>query len=242
MALATATPDGRPSVRIVLLRGYDERGFAFFTNYESRKGRELAANPLAALVFHWHDLERQVRIEGRVERVSAEESDAYFQSRPAGSRLGAWASRQSEVIPDREVLEARMPRARAAVSRRPDSPPRPLGRLPRHPRDHRVLARPSQPAARPAAVHGRRMGLADRAAVALRRSPRPSTIDATPAPGVQTTRLSTRGSSPGSSGDAWANASLRVDHEEGRRMLTRLRGIGLVFTAFLAAASARPGR
>jgi pyridoxamine 5'-phosphate oxidase len=107
MALATATPDGRPSVRIVLLRGYDERGFAFFTNYESRKGLELEANPRAALVFHWHDLERQVRIEGKVERVSAEESDAYFQSRPAGSRLGAWASRQSEVIPDRAELEAR---------------------------------------------------------------------------------------------------------------------------------------
>jgi pyridoxamine 5'-phosphate oxidase len=107
MALATATPEGRPSARIVLLRGYDERGFAFFTNYESRKGRELDANPHAALVFHWHDLDRQVRVEGRVERVSAEESDTYFQSRPACSRLGAWASRQSEVIPDRTVLEAR---------------------------------------------------------------------------------------------------------------------------------------
>jgi pyridoxamine 5'-phosphate oxidase len=107
MALATATPEGRPSARIVLLRGYDERGFAFFTNYESRKGRELDANPHAALVFHWHDLDRQVRVEGRVERVSAEESDTYFQSRPASSRLGAWASRQSEVIPDRTVLEAR---------------------------------------------------------------------------------------------------------------------------------------
>jgi pyridoxamine 5'-phosphate oxidase len=107
MALATATPEGRPSARIVLLRGYDERGFAFFTNYESRKGRELDANPHAGLVFHWHDLERQVRVEGRVERVSVEESDTYFQSRPAGSRLGAWASRQSEVLPDRTVLEAR---------------------------------------------------------------------------------------------------------------------------------------
>lgn len=107
MALATATPDGQPSARIVLLRGYGERGFTFFTNYESRKGRELEANPRAALVFHWHDLERQVRIEGRVERVSAEESDAYFQSRPAGARLGAWASRQSEVIPGRTDLEAR---------------------------------------------------------------------------------------------------------------------------------------
>jgi len=107
MALATSTPDGRPSVRIVLLRGCDERGFAFFTNYESRKAIELEANPRAALVLHWHELERQVRIEGRVERVSAAESDAYFQSRPVGSRLGAWASRQSEVIASRESLEAR---------------------------------------------------------------------------------------------------------------------------------------
>jgi pyridoxamine 5'-phosphate oxidase len=105
MALATSTPEGRPSVRIVLLRGYDERGFTFFTNYDSRKAREIEANPLAALVFYWHDLERQVRIEGPVERVSAEESDAYFRGRPAGSKLGAWASRQSEVIPGRDVLE-----------------------------------------------------------------------------------------------------------------------------------------
>jgi pyridoxamine 5'-phosphate oxidase len=107
MSLATATPDGRPSVRVVLLRGCDERGFTFFTNYLSRKGRELEANPQAALVFHWQPLERQVRVEGSVERVSDEESDAYFQSRPTGSRLGAWASPQSEVIPDRETLEAR---------------------------------------------------------------------------------------------------------------------------------------
>ena len=107
MALATSTPDGRPSVRIVLLRGCDERGFVFFTNYESRKAIELEANPRAALALHWHELERQVRIEGRVERVSAAESEAYFQSRPIGSRLGAWASRQSEVIAGRESLEAR---------------------------------------------------------------------------------------------------------------------------------------
>ena len=107
MALATSTQDGRPSVRIVLLRGCDERGFTFFTNYESRKAIELEANPRAALVLHWHELERQVRIEGRVERVPAAESDAYFQSRPVGSRLGAWASRQSEVIADRESLDAR---------------------------------------------------------------------------------------------------------------------------------------
>ena len=108
MVLATASPDARPSVRIVLLRGYDERGFVFFTNYESRKGRELDANPRAALAFHWHDLERQIRVEGPVVRISAEESDAYFQSRPASSRLGAWASRQSEVIANREILEARI--------------------------------------------------------------------------------------------------------------------------------------
>ena len=106
MALATATPDGRPSVRMVLLRGVDERGFTFFTNYESRKARELEANPQAALVFFWQELERQVRIEGRVERVSDEESDRYFQGRPAGSRLGAWASPQSRVIAGREALEA----------------------------------------------------------------------------------------------------------------------------------------
>ena len=106
MTLATATPEGRPSARIVLLRGYDERGFTLFTNYESRKGRELHSNPHAALVFHWHELERQVRIEGQAQRVSAQESDAYFQSRPVLSRLSAWASRQSDVIPSRQSLEA----------------------------------------------------------------------------------------------------------------------------------------
>jgi pyridoxamine 5'-phosphate oxidase len=105
MTLSTATPDGRPSARIVLLRGFDERGFCFFTNYQSHKGRELAANPQAALTFHWAALERQVRIEGRVERTTAAESDAYFTSRPSTSRIGAWSSPQSEVISDRAVLE-----------------------------------------------------------------------------------------------------------------------------------------
>jgi pyridoxamine 5'-phosphate oxidase len=107
MALATATPGGRPSVRMLLLRGVNERGFAFFTNYESRKADELEANPYAAMVFFWHELERQVRVEGQVERVSGDESDLYFHGRPEGSRLGAWASPQSEVIESREVLEAR---------------------------------------------------------------------------------------------------------------------------------------
>jgi pyridoxamine 5'-phosphate oxidase len=107
MTLATATPDGQPSARMVLLRGLDERGFVFFTNYDSRKGQELAANPRAALVLYWAEFDRQVRVEGRVTRVSNEESDAYFQSRPFGSRLGALASPQSQILPDHEVLERR---------------------------------------------------------------------------------------------------------------------------------------
>ena len=105
MTLATATPDGRPSARMVLIKGVDERGFVFYSNYESRKGQELAGNPYAALVFYWAEMERQIRIEGAVEQVSAEESDVYFQSRPLGSRLGAAASRQSEVLSGRDELE-----------------------------------------------------------------------------------------------------------------------------------------
>jgi len=108
MTLATATPDGKPSARMVLLKGVDAGGFVFFTNYESRKGLELTANPWAALVFYWPELERQVRVEGRVERVSPEESDAYFVSRPNGNRIGAWASRQSAVISSRAELEQRV--------------------------------------------------------------------------------------------------------------------------------------
>ena len=104
MILATSTPDGVPSARAVLLKGLDERGFTFFTNFDSRKGRELAANPHAALCFLWHPLERQVRIEGTVSPVSDAEADAYYATRPVGSRLGAWASPQSQVIPDRETL------------------------------------------------------------------------------------------------------------------------------------------
>ena len=114
MTLATATPDGRPSARVVLLRGFDPRGFCFFTNYASRKGRELAANPNAALTFHWAALERQVRIEGRVEKTTDAESDEYFRSRPSTSRIGAWSSPQSEVLPDRAALEALVSRFRAA--------------------------------------------------------------------------------------------------------------------------------
>jgi pyridoxamine 5'-phosphate oxidase len=105
MTLATATREGKPSARIVLLKGVDERGFSFFTNYESPKSRELLQNPQASLVFWWHELERQVRIAGRVERVSAQESDEYFRTRPRGSQIGAWASAQSEALPAREALE-----------------------------------------------------------------------------------------------------------------------------------------
>lgn len=104
MTLATADAEGRPSARIVLLKGIDHQGFVFFTNYESRKGRELAENPQAALLFNWLELERQIRIEGRVERIDAQASEAYFQSRPKGSQIGAWTSPQSQVIPGREVL------------------------------------------------------------------------------------------------------------------------------------------
>jgi pyridoxamine 5'-phosphate oxidase len=107
MTLATATKDGKPDARIVLLKSFDELGFVFYTNYQSRKAKELSENPQACLLFYWPQLWRQVRIEGTVEKVSAEESDAYFQSRPLGSKLGAWASNQSEVIENREALEAR---------------------------------------------------------------------------------------------------------------------------------------
>ncbi|MGH7510577.1 MAG: pyridoxamine 5'-phosphate oxidase [Gemmatimonadales bacterium] len=106
MALATATPAGAPSVRMVLLKGYDERGFVFFTDFRSRKGVELETNPRAALVFYWGELERQVRIAGAVEQTPARESEAYFQTRPLGSRLGAWVSHQSRVIPSRALLES----------------------------------------------------------------------------------------------------------------------------------------
>lgn len=107
MTLATASADGVPAARIVLLKGFDERGFVFFTNYESFKGKQLAENPRACLVFFWKELERQVRITGLVEKVSAQESDAYFNSRPEGSRIGAWTSPQSQVIENREWLDER---------------------------------------------------------------------------------------------------------------------------------------
>jgi pyridoxamine 5'-phosphate oxidase len=108
MTLATITPEGRPVARMVLLKALDERGFVFFTNYDSAKGQQLQGNPDCALVFWWGELERQVRIEGRVEKISAEESDVYFQQRPRPSQLGAWASPQSQVIGDRRILEEQL--------------------------------------------------------------------------------------------------------------------------------------
>jgi pyridoxamine 5'-phosphate oxidase len=108
MIVASVGADGRPSARVVLLKDFDARGFVFFTNLESRKGQELVGQPLAALVFYWPALERQIRVEGRVEPVSAAEANAYFQSRARGSQIGAWASLQSQPLPSRELLEARV--------------------------------------------------------------------------------------------------------------------------------------
>lgn len=108
MTLATATKEGKPSARIVLLKNFDEEGFVFFTNYKSRKGRELIKNPAAALVFHWVELERQVRIIGQAKKVSREESEHYFRTRPIGSQLGAWVSKQSEILKSREEIEERV--------------------------------------------------------------------------------------------------------------------------------------
>lgn len=122
MTLATATPDGKPSARIVLLKGYDANGFIFFTNYASNKGHALELNAHAALVFFWKELERQIRIEGIVEKVSEAESDAYFHSRPRSSRIGAWASPQSTVITTREILDENVTKFSAQFG---DAIPRP---------------------------------------------------------------------------------------------------------------------
>jgi pyridoxamine 5'-phosphate oxidase len=122
MTLATADAQGRPAARIVLLKGIDGEGFSFYTNYDSRKGHDLAANPHASLLFYWAELERQVRVEGKVERVPDAESDAYYLSRPLGSRIGAWASPQSRVMNSREWLETRV---QQMTIQHGDNPPRP---------------------------------------------------------------------------------------------------------------------
>lgn len=125
MMLATVDDAGQPHLRTLLLKGIDEHGFVFFSNYQSAKGEQLRAHPQAAMTFWWHDLERQVRIEGLIERISDAESDAYYQSRPLGSRLGAWASPQSQVIEGREVLERNLAELEAKYPDPEQSPPRP---------------------------------------------------------------------------------------------------------------------
>src|SRR4051794_6900922 len=125
MTVATANAEGRPSARVVLLRGFDERGFVFYTNYESRKAADLDDNPRAALLFYWPQLDRQVRVEGAVERVGAEESDAYFARRPRGHRIGAWAPPQSWPIPDRAHLESRLVAVEESFASAGDDAPRP---------------------------------------------------------------------------------------------------------------------
>lgn len=123
MTLSTASPQGRPSSRILLLKGVDETGLVWYTNYNSRKGQDLAANPFAAMQFFWHELERVVRIEGRVERVSEQESDEYYKIRPLGSRIGAWASPQSKVLSSREELESAWSDFQTRLGEDPPRPP-----------------------------------------------------------------------------------------------------------------------
>ena len=130
MALATADADGMPNVRMVLLKGFDEDGFVFYTNTESNKGNELAANMQAALCFHWKSLRRQVRVRGRVEQVPDAEADAYFASRPRDSRIGAWASQQSRPLESRFALEKAVAKKRREIHHRRGAAPAPLDRLP----------------------------------------------------------------------------------------------------------------
>ena len=151
MTLSTVTEEGAPSARIVLLKGVERGAFVFFTNYLSRKGRELERRAAACLLFLWSDLERQVRVDGLVEKVTAAESDAYYASRPLGARLSAWASAQSEKVVSRDVLEKRHGAARAPARRQPAAPAA-LGRLPRHAARDGVLAGAQRPPARPPAL------------------------------------------------------------------------------------------
>lgn len=155
MTVVTATPDGRPSARAILLKGVDDRGFVFYTNKESRKAAELAANPRIFLLFHWKSLARQVRIEGTVEDVTDAEADAYYASRPRISRLGAWASRQSRPLAERAELERRLADYEARYPGEEHPPPALLVRLPGDPGELRVLAEHAVPPARPHHLHPR---------------------------------------------------------------------------------------
>ena len=151
MTLATVSAEGGPDARVVLLKGVEDGGFVFYTNYASRKGRQLAARPEACLVFFWAQLERQIRIEGKVEKVSSTDSDNYFLSRPVGARLSASASAQSEVVLDRRHSGNPGRKNKNTIQRKPASTS-PLGRLPRRARPHRILAGAREPAARPVAL------------------------------------------------------------------------------------------
>ena len=155
MSLATVDSDGMPDVRTVLLKGHDHGGFVFYTNLESAKGRELRHAPRAALLFHWKSLRRQVRVRGPVAQVSDEEADAYFKSRARGSRIGAWASKQSRPLGSRAALEARVAELEALYPGRRRSPPAPLVRLARHTGGNRILAGWGLPPARSLFVHSR---------------------------------------------------------------------------------------
>ena len=185
VALATATRDGAPSLRMVLLKSFDEGGLVFFTHTTSRKGRELAANPRAALLLYWDSLGRQVRVEGSVQQVSAHESDAYFATRPPGAQAGAVASRQSEVLASRDELEAPRRSARRLAGRAPGD----LGRLSRRARRVGVLAAPGRPPPRPLSLPARLRRLGHRTALSL--SDRPSlarrSSQAPPTPTIQAT-------------------------------------------------------
>src|SRR5260370_39238517 len=145
MSLATAGADARPSVRVVLLKGFDQDGFVFFTNYQSEKGRQLEANPYAALAFYWIELDRQIRINGKVEKTSREESERYFHSRPVGSQLGAWASRQTEVLDARRVLDARMAEMTERFADKPIPLPTHWGEYPLPPQTREIWPARRQP-------------------------------------------------------------------------------------------------
>ncbi len=158
MALSTVDGDGLPNVRMVLLKGFDERGFVFYTNQASQKGQELAARAAAGAVFHWKSLKRQVRLRGPVEQVAAMESDAYFATRARLSQIGAWASRQSSPLESRLAFEKSVAAATARFGARQRAAAAVLGRLPHHTPDHGVLAGPAVSTARPRRVSPRRAG------------------------------------------------------------------------------------
>ena len=173
MTLATVDADGAPDARMVLLKGFGPEAFRFFTNLASAKARQLEATPRAALVLYWRELDRQVRVRGPVERLPEAASDEYFASRPRDSQIGAWASPQSEPLPDRAALDARVDEVEQRFSARRGSPPGLLGRLRPSPRADRVLAGPGRPPPRPLPLHARGRRLADRAAGALAGRQRP---------------------------------------------------------------------